>query len=120
MEMDEIFHNAGAALTFLLGVMAVVRPQLAARLTSIEPRGALGLSELRATHGGLLAALGGFALLAQAQVVFTAVGLAWAGAAAARTLSLAVDHSFSGRSLGAVVFDTAIAALLLAPSPPVA
>jgi hypothetical protein len=116
--MDAVFHNVGALLTLGLGAMALASPTTAARFVNLEPHGAIGRSELRATYGGLFAALGGFALVSQAPAVFTAVGLAWAGAAAARGLSVVVDHSRSPRNLGAVAFETAIAALLLAPSPP--
>lgn len=106
---------AGAAITFGLGMLGLLNPLAAARLTSIEPKGKLGLSEIRATHGGLFAALGLTALSMPSPSVHRILGLAWAGIAIGRAGSVVVDRSFAVRNLAALLIEGGIAALFLAP-----
>ena len=101
----------GAVITLGLGIMGLTRPAAAAAFTGIAPQGVLGVSEIRATYGGLFAAMGAAALLAPSSAAFTVRACAWAGAAAGRVVSVVVDGSRSPRNLGAVVFEAAIAAL---------
>lgn len=105
--------NLGALITLGLGVLALVRPQVTARFVNLRPQGKIGLSELRATYGGLFAALGAFALLHQSPTVFTTLGIAWAGAAMGRLVSILVDGNHSLENIGGVVFEGAIAAFCL-------
>lgn len=108
-------QSAAALVTLGLGLLGLLRPASAARFASIGPQGKTGLSEVRATYGGLFAALGGWALWTQSGTVFEIVGLAWAGAAAGRLLSVVADRSFAAKNLGRVAFEGGLAALLLAP-----
>jgi hypothetical protein len=108
-------ESAGALVTFALGVLGLVRPRAAAKLVGIEPIGTLGVSEVRATYGGLFTALGLCALVSQSQLVFTVVGLGWAGIAAGRLVSVLVDRSFAPKNLGGLVMEAGLAALLLVP-----
>ncbi len=50
-------ESAGALATFAVGALGLVRPLAAAKRVGIEPIGTLGISEVRATCGGLFAAL---------------------------------------------------------------
>lgn len=113
LELPVVLHNAGAAVTAGLGLVALVRPSAAASLTSLSPKGLVGVSELRATYGGFFLALGAVALAWQSGAVFQAAGAAWLGAAGGRAVSLVVDRSSSFQNLGAVAFETAIGAILL-------
>jgi len=90
-----------------------VRPSAAAAFTSIEPKGLIGVSEIRATYGGFFLALGSFALWARSEQVFLVLGLAWIGAALGRLLSVLVDRSTSPKNLGGIAFEAGIGALLL-------
>jgi hypothetical protein len=108
-------ESAGALVTIGLGMLGLVRPLAAAKLVGIEPIGTLGVSEVRATYGGLFTALGLCALVAQSPVVFTVVGLGWAGIAAGRLVSVFADRSFSPTNLGGLAMEAGLAALLLAP-----
>lgn len=116
-------HNLGALITFGLGLMAIIRPSAAAAFTSLQPVGDLGTSEIRATYGGFFLALGALALLSQHDWAFIAAGTGWAGAALGRIVSVFVDKSRSPKNIGGIVFEAAIASLLLVPkvvsSPPV-
>lgn len=104
----------GAALNIALGLNGLLRPAATAAFTSIAPVGRVGVSEIRATYGGLFLALGLFALASGSPVAFHALGWGWLGAALGRVLSIAVDASRDPRNLGAVAFEAAIAGLLLA------
>lgn len=109
-------HNLGALITLGLGGLGLLRPALAARLTGLQAASAEGRSEFRATYGGLFAALGAFALLAQDQVFFTGLGGAWVGTALGRAFSLWIDATRTPRNYAAVVFEAAVGLLLLVPS----
>jgi hypothetical protein len=106
--------NLGALITLALGVMGLISPASAAAFTSMEPRGAMGISEIRATYGGLFIGLGAIALLQQSPLVFTAVGVAWVGAALGRLVSVLVDRNWTAKNFGGVAFEGVIGALLLA------
>jgi hypothetical protein len=115
LELAQILHHLGALLTLAMGGLGLLRPHTAARLIGLEPRGRLGVSELRATYGGLFGALGAFALATRDEVAFTLLGAAWLGAAAARV----GDALFAGaerRIWRAALFEAAVAGLLLAPA----
>jgi hypothetical protein len=113
MQLAALLNNGGALVTTGLGALALVRPSAAAAFTSVAPQGLVGVSEIRATYGGFFAALGAAALWSQTPAVFSVVGLAWAGAALGRLLSVVVDRSTSAKNLGGVLFEGAIATLLL-------
>lgn len=115
MELAQILHHVGALVTLTLGGLGLVRPAAASRLIDLAPQGRLGGSELRATYGGLFAALGLFALATRDEVAFAVVGAAWLGAAAARLadgLLLGGDR----RVWRAAAFEGAVAVLLLFPT----
>lgn len=114
MDSAPVLNMLGAAFTFGLGAMALIRPGLAAAFTGIRPEGALGVSEIRATYGGLFFALGAFAIHSSSEVVFMVLGVAWLGAAAGRALSVLVDGSRGARNLAGIVFEAGVGALLLA------
>lgn len=103
--------SIGALTTLALGLMGLLRPSAAAAFTSIEPIGPVGVSEIRATYGGLFAAMGAWALWAQSPAVFGVLAVAWAGAALGRLVSVAVDGSRSGQNLGGIAFEGVIALL---------
>ena len=52
----------GAAINVALGLNGLLRPAATAEFTSMSPVGRIGVSEIRATYGGLFLALGAFAL----------------------------------------------------------
>jgi hypothetical protein len=110
-----LLHNLGATATLALGLLGLVAPRRAAALLGLVPEGLLGLSELRATYGGLFAALGAFTLLAQDQVAFALLGAAWLGAAAARLGSAWLDRSRETRNYAGAIVEGSLAILLLVP-----
>jgi hypothetical protein len=116
LEIALALHNLGALVTLALGLLALVWPGRAAARVGIAPLGSFGLSEVRATYGGLFAALGAFALVAQDAVVFTGLGAAWLGAAGGRLLSAVLDGSREPRNFAAGLLEGLVGLLLLVPA----
>jgi hypothetical protein len=57
MHEINILPNIGAAITLALGILGLLSPASAAKLVGIQPDGVLGVSEIRATYGGLFIGL---------------------------------------------------------------
>jgi len=110
-----VLANIGALITTALGCLGLFAPDRAAALTSMSPVGVNGRSEVRATYGGLFAAMGVACLLSQWTPVYFTVGIAWFGAGVGRIWSVVIDRNVNQKNLAAIVMEVAIAALLLAP-----
>lgn len=115
MDLPVSVNTFGALVTFGLGVFGLFWPWGVASFVGIIPEGERGVSEIRATYGGLFVALGLVAMIAQSPDIFRALGVAWIGVAAARSFSVVRDNSRSGANLGAVVMEATIGLLLLVP-----
>ncbi len=111
MELIPLF---GAVCTLALGTLGLVAPQKVANLVGVVPEGKLGLSEIRATYGGIFIGLGAACLWFQQPKVYVAVGLAWLLAAVSRTVSIFLDQSFSSKNVGGVIVEAGIGLLLVA------
>ena len=114
MLASQLFSNAGALITLVLGLIALVSPNVIAKFVSVEPIGLTGISEVRATYGGFFAALGAVCLYSQSSTVFLVTGVAWCGAALGRGLSVLMDRSYAPKNLAGILFETGIGTLLLA------
>lgn len=115
MELAHAIHLAGALATLLRGVVALAAPSLFARRVGLLASDALGRSELRATHGALLASLGGFAVFVQDQVAFALLGGAWLAAACVRIGAAILGRELDARVWRAALRDGAFSVLLLYP-----
>jgi hypothetical protein len=114
MTMTDLLAPAGALASALLGALGLCAPLRAARMVGLSPLGARGVSELRATYGGLFLGLGLAALLWQQPAAYGVAGIAWLGAAVARLASIVLDRSVSALNIGGVALEAVIGALLLA------
>jgi len=115
MNLPVSINTVGSIVTLALGVFGLFLPASAARLVGLEPDGERGISEIRATYGGVFLALGIFATIAQTSDVFRVLGVAWIGAGAARSFSYVHDNSRSPANLGAIVVELAVGASMLVP-----
>ncbi len=102
----------GAVVTMALGIFGAIAPRRAAQFVSIEPIGGLGLSEVRATYGGLFIALGAVCLVVNTPPVYLTAAAAWIGAAVMRLPSLVVDRGSFPRAIGGAVMELTIGLLL--------
>ena len=113
----EILNIAGAIITMLMGCLGLFFPQRAAAFTGLTAVTAPGRSELRSTFGGLFVMAGSIPLLTTLPATFLVVGLSWAGAATGRIVSIFADNANVPKNWIAVLFEAAIAALLLVGAP---
>jgi Domain of unknown function (DUF4345) len=109
----QIINSIGATVFVLLGIVGFFFPDLIAQFVGIVAGKDRGKSEIRATYGGVFLGIGASALYFQDTNVFTAVGIGWALAAIARILGILVDKEYHKLNFGGVIFETAVAILLL-------
>ena len=110
--MNDVLASLGAILTVALGLLGLLAPLHAGRMVGLKPEGPRGLSELRATYGGLVAGLGLACLVLQAPAAYAVAVCAWLGAALARLLSMALDRNPSWLNAGGVALELLIGLLL--------
>ena len=115
--MTDLLNLIGAIATMLMGAMGLFAPQTASKFVGLKSVTTAGEAEFRATYGGLFIGLGLAPLLTFHPLAFAAVGLAWLGAACGRIASIVLDRTASSKNIGAVVFETAFALLLLIGAP---
>ncbi len=81
-----------ALLTIGLGLFGLVSPRYTAQVLDMEPkRSTMGLSELRASAGGLFVAMGIVCIWTGAPWAYAMLGVAYAGAATGRLVSIVID-----------------------------
>jgi Domain of unknown function (DUF4345) len=107
----------GALVTMGMGCLGLLTPNLAAKLVRLGPTSPEGFAEFRATYGGLFVALGLAPLIWPEPGLFLVAGLAWAGAAAGRLVSMVADETHLKFNSLSVVFECACAGLLLLGNP---
>ncbi len=79
-------------LTIGFGLFGFIAPHYTATVLDLEPQGStMGLSELRASVGGLFVVAGFAALWLGEPLAYAMIGFAFAGAACGRVLSLIFD-----------------------------
>ncbi|MEI6028888.1 MAG: DUF4345 family protein [Betaproteobacteria bacterium] len=110
--MNDVFGPLGAILTIALGLLGLLAPLLAGRMVGLKPEGPRGLSELRATYGGLFAGLGLACLVLQAPAAYAVAACAWLGAALARLASMALDRNPSWLNAGGLALEFVIGVLM--------
>ena len=108
-----LLSNIGVVLTLMLGVIAMLIPQLIQSFVSIKAVGKEGVSEIRATYGGFFIGIAIYALYSQSAEVFGAIGLGWIAAALIRLLTI-LTGSFSPKNVVGVIFEGVIGGLCLA------
>lgn len=110
-----------AALTIVVGLIALLNPMAAARLLGLAVSAPRGLSELRSGYGAMLVAMGGLVLWALPMRPATApllrtLALLVGAAALGRVTSMALDAVFGLTNLLLLVVQVAVAGVLLLAS----
>jgi hypothetical protein len=103
----------GVMIVIGLGFLGLLLPRVAASFVHVSPVGKMGLSEIRATYGGVFLGLGATTLLTQNSSLAFGIGVGFACAAVARALSAILEESREPRNLAGITFEGIIAALLL-------
>jgi len=109
---------AAAGVVLLLGLLSLFNPVLATRMLGLEIVAPRGLSEVRATYGALFVTMAALLLWALPQrprgaIVVRAMGILWAGAAAGRVASMAIDGILTVGNFGMLAVAVAVAVLLV-------
>lgn len=103
----------GSVLCMVMGLLGAVSPARVARLVSIRPVGGLGISEIRATYGGLFLAMGLACLILQSNHAFLVAGASWLGAGLLRFPALFLDKGSFPKGLAGALLELTIGLLLL-------
>jgi hypothetical protein len=104
----------GAAITLLLGLWSIWRPEPTAKAIGFSLHGRRGRAEFRIGFGGFFLGLAGYALYLRNDSVFMAMGAMWLGAAVIRVLALLIDRPpFNVSYLGVLLFESAMGAMLI-------
>lgn len=91
--MSDILNTLCALLTIGFGLFGFLAPRYTAAALDLAPTAStMGLSEMRASVGGLFVVAGGAALWLDDPMGFAMLGFAFAGAALGRALSLLLDN----------------------------
>jgi hypothetical protein len=90
--MTDIINIACALLTIGFGLFGFLAPRYTASALDLEPtKSTMGLSEMRASVGGLFVIAGLAAIWLHHPVGYAMIGFAFAGAALGRVVSLVID-----------------------------
>ena len=92
MTLIAALNSLAALLTIAFGAFGFLAPRYTlGALDLATTNSTMGLSEMRASVGGLFVVMGAYALITQQKEAFFFIGIAFAGAALGRGLSLAFD-----------------------------
>jgi hypothetical protein len=103
----------GLLIVVLLGVVSSLFPLANAKFVQIQAIGKTGISEIRATYGGIFLGMALTALILQQLEVAFALGIGFASAAVIRALSALLEHARAPDNLAGIGFEGLIAVLLL-------
>lgn len=103
----------GAAISIVAGILGLLWPRKVSSVIGLHLPGPLGISEFRATYGGLFLGAGLATALIGSREAALVLGAAWGGAFIARAVSLVVDRSRSKENIAGLVIEAVVAALLV-------
>jgi hypothetical protein len=113
--MTDIINTIAALLTIGFGLFGFLAPRYTAAALDLEPtKSTMGLSEMRASVGGLFVIMGLAAIWMAQPIGFAMIGFAFVGAALGRVLSLVLDHPPIAKVLVFGGIEAALAAWFLA------
>ena len=102
----------GAVVSMLAGLAGLLWPRRVSAVIGLQLPSPLGLSEFRATYGGLFAGAGAAVLLLASRDAALVLAAGWLGAFVARFISLVVDRSTSKKNLAGLGIEAAIGTML--------
>ncbi len=112
--MIDLLNLICALLTIGFGLFGFLAPRYTASVLDLEPTAStMGLSEMRASVGGLFVIMGIAAIWLDQPLAYAMIGFAFAGAAMGRALSLIADKPPMGKVLIFGGIEAALAAWFL-------
>jgi hypothetical protein len=101
----------GSVATLLFGVVSLVKPDITAKVTNLEPLDAASRSEVTTVFGGVFTTLGILGLAGEERPVT----LVWLGVVLARIASFRDQEAISADTIVGLLVEIGILALFLAP-----
>lgn len=101
----------GSLATLLFGVVSLVKPDITAKVVSLEPLDAAGRSEITTVFGGVFTTLGILGLAGEERPVV----LVWLGVVLARIASFRDQEAITADTIVGLLVEIGILALFLAP-----
>ena len=112
--MIDLVNTGASLLTIAFGLFGFLAPRYTAAALDLAPTtSTMGLSEMRASVGGLFVVAGLAALWLDTPLAYAMLGFAFTGAALGRALSLLLDNPPRGRVLIFGGIEAALAAAFL-------
>jgi hypothetical protein len=112
--MIDILNMVAVVLTIAFGAFGFLAPKFTAGALDLATSGSnMGLSEMRASVGGLFVASGLACLIIGAPLAYAMLGFAYAGAAAGRAVSLVFDNPPLGKAFMYFAIEAVLAAWLI-------
>lgn len=117
--MIDVVNIALALLTLGLGCFGFLVPRYTAGALDLAPQDStMGLSELRASSGGLFVAIALFCIWTGEVWAYSMLGVAYAGAAIGRLVSIVIDRPPMPKALVFFLFEAIPAAWLIIANHP--
>ena len=113
MDILQILKYAALAGTVLTGLFALVRPRAIQGFTGLTLEGGRGVTEMRSIFGGLFIALGLAPLIVNHPSAYRMLGIAYAGIAAVRAVSMLVDRSVERSNIISLFAEIILAVILV-------
>lgn len=108
-----VLGYVGAVISIAAGCLGLLWPKQVSRTIGLQISGQLGISEVRATYGGLFIGAGAAVVLIASSDAALVLGLAWAGAFTARAVSCIVDRARTKENAVGLVIEGCLAVLLI-------
>ena len=103
----------GAIISIIAGCLGLIWPNQVSRTIGLQIPSRLGLSEVRATYGGLFIGAGTAVVLIGNSDAALVLGAAWAGAFVARAISFVIDKSRTKENITGLLIEGVMAVLLI-------
>jgi len=103
----------GASVSIFAGLVGLIWPQQVSKVIGLELPGRLGVSEFRATYGGLFIGAGVAVLAIGSADAALVLGAAWLGAFAGRVVSLVIDRNTSKENIAGCAIELVVGGLLV-------
>lgn len=119
--MIDILNIIAALLTIALGAFGMLAPRYTAGVLDLRTGDStMGLSELRASAGGMFVVVGATCLLVSEPWAYAMMGIVYLGAGAGRALSLVLDKPPFPKAHLYFLFEAVLAGWLLIVNLPAA
>jgi len=109
----EILQYIGCALTALVGVYAMFKPNSTVGFTGLVPEGSRGVTEIRVVFGMFFIVLGLFPIIVRDPIAYQMLGYGYLLVGISRIVSIFVDKSSNTSNWQSVVFEIVFGTILI-------